>query len=251
MQTIKPDPEEFNLKEFLKEEKNKWDSLTWLQRVRYLWDYYKLPFVILFILIYIPAFMLYRQITHKDTRLFVGLVNIAANDETNRQLSDDYSAYAQLNPRKENFMLYTGWYITTDKDSPYFDYTYASQLKILAAIDAEQLDVVLLDRESFDAFSQNGYLCNMKELLENTSLYPALEPYIVSNVEFVEDNAKDINFDASIEFESVNKEFPMGLELTNSSVFADADYSDTIYLGVLANTPRAEEAIQYITYLFS
>ena len=124
-------------------------------------------------------------------------------------------------------------------------------MKILASIDDEQLDVVLMDRESFDAFSQNGYLYNLEDLLQATELSGLLEPYMVSNIEFLEDNAKDINFDPSITFESVNAEYPMGLDFSGSFVFSDAEYSDTIYLGVIANTPRKDAVIRYLTYLYS
>lgn len=240
-----------NAPTFLMDEGKTWDSLTGKQRVRYLFDYYKLPFVIVFIVLYIIGFLIYREVTHKDTILYTGLVNVVLNEEPSKQLSEDYLTYAGANPKKEDFRFYTGWFLTTNKDSQYFEYTMASQIKILASIDDEQLDVVLLDRESFDAFSQNGYLYNIEELLKGTELYDQLKPYFVTNIHFLEDNGKDINFDASIEFEATSEEFPMGLDISESRFFADIEYSDTIYLGVIANTPRPEEVIRYLTYLYS
>ena len=124
-------------------------------------------------------------------------------------------------------------------------------MKILAAIDDEQLDIVLLDRESFDAFSQNGYLYNIEELLRKSSVYDKVKPYIINNIVFLEDNGKDINFDATIEFEATTAEFPMGLDITNCSILSDQQYSDTIYLGVIANTPRKEMVLKYLEYLYS
>lgn len=235
---------------FLMEEGKKWDSLTGKQRVRYLWDYYKLPFVIVFIILYIIGFITYRHLTHKDTILYTGLINFAPNEETLQKLSEDFLTYENRNTAKEDFKLYSGWYLTTDKDSQYYEYTYASQMKILASIDDEQLDIVLMDRESFDAFSQNGYLYNLEDLLKDSDLYDQLNPHLVNNIVFLEDNAKDINFDASIEFESVHEEYPMGLDLSECSMFADTTYSDTIYLGVIANTPRTEEVLHYLKYLW-
>lgn len=232
-------------------EKEKWESLSKKQRVRYLWDYYKLPFVIVFIVIYVIGFNIYRHVTHKDTILYTGLVNIATSDETNAKLSDDFFTYINANEKKEMCRLYTGWFLTTDKDSQYFQYTMASQIKILASIDDEQLDIVLLNRESFDAFSQNGYLYNIEELLQGTDLYDQLKPYMITNIEFLEDNGKDINFDASIEFKATSVEFPMGLDISESHVFDGTSYSDTIYLGVIANTPRKEMALKYLEYLYS
>lgn len=240
-----------NAPTFLMDEGKQWDSLTTRQRVRYLWDYYKLPFVIAFIVIYAIGFVTYRHFTHKDTVLFAGLINVAPNEQTTQLLSDDYLDYTGRNTKKEDFRLYTGWYLTTDKDSEYFEYTYASQIKILAAIDDEQLDIVIMDRESFDAFSQNGYLYDLDAFLKDSDLYEMLKPYFITNIEFLEDNAKEINFDASIEFEATSVEYPMGLDLTASAAFSGQEYSDTIYLGVIANTPRSEEALSYLRYLYS
>lgn len=244
------DPESFDMKAYLKDERKKWDSLTGLQRARYLWDYYKLPFVIACIIIYIICFSIFLRLSKKNTILYAGLINIAPTEETMQMLSDDFLKYVGKTDPKDAFRLYTGWYLTTNKDSQHFEYTYASQLKILAAIDDEQLDVVLMDRESFDAFSQNGYLYNVDTLLKDTPIYEQLKPYMITNIEFLEDNAKDINFDTSIEFKSTSQEYPMGLELSDSSVLAGTHYSDTIYLGVIANTPRTDTVVQYISYLF-
>lgn len=232
-------------------EKEKWDSLSKRKRIRYLWDYYKLPFILVFIVIYVICFMIYRKVTYKDTCLYTGLINIAPTETTTVQISDDFMTYAQIDTDKNQFKLYTSWYLTTDKDSQYFEYTYASQMKILAAIDDEQLDIVLMDRESFDAFSQNGYLYNIEELLKDSPLYEQLEPYIIRNIEILEDNAKDLNFDPTVEYKSKDVEYPMGLDVSDSFVFSDAVYSDTIYLGVIANTPRTENVLTYLEYLFS
>ncbi len=244
-----PKPAERSLESYT--EKEKWASLSTKKRIRYLWDYYKLHFFIVFLILYIIGFNIYRQVTHKDTLLFSALINFAPSEEISKQLSEDYLTYINANTRKEQFKLYSGWYLTADKDSPYYEYNFASQMKILAAIDDEQLDVILLDRESFDAFSQNGYLYNIEELLRESSVYDKAKPYIISNIVFLEDNAKDINFDATIEFVAETAEFPMGLDITNCSILSDQQYSDTVYLAVIANTPRKEEVTRYLEYLFA
>lgn len=231
-------------------EKEKWESMSKLQRARYLWDYYKLPFVIIFIIVYIISFIIYRQVNHKDVALYVGLVNIAPTEETTAQLTDDFLTYEELSPAKNECKLYSNWYLTTDQSSEFYAYTYASQLKILASIDDEQLDVVLMNRESFNAFSQNGYLYDLEKLLQDSPLYEKLAPYLVVNVEILEDNAKDINFDPTIEYQSEAVEYIMGLDMTESFLCKNASYSDTIYLGVLKNTPRVEHVLDFLGYMY-
>ena len=89
--------------------------------------------------------------------------------------------------------------MTDDENNIYHEYTYASRMKILSTIDAEQLDVVLMDREAFDAFSQKGYLSNLDELLaeEAPALHQQLAPYFVTNTVILEDNSEDLLFDDS------------------------------------------------------
>lgn len=110
--------------------------------------------------------------------------------------------------RKYTLQLYQNLYLTDDENNPYHEYTYASRMKILAAIDDEQLDVVLMDREAFDAFSQNGYLCNIETLLSDAdaSFYETVKPYITDNIYIEEDNAFELQFDPSLSYTTVTKE---------------------------------------------
>ena len=147
--------------------------------------------------------------------------------------------------------LYTGLYLTDDETNPYHEYTYASRMKILASIDGKQLDVVLMNKEAFDAFSQNGYLCDLEELLssEDVDLYNRLKPHLVTNTVILEDNSTDLQLDPSITYQAVTEEHPFGLDLSQTSMISDAGFSDIVYLGIIANSPRAEEAIDYVRYL--
>lgn len=231
--------------------KEKWASLSGRQRVRFVWDYFKLPIFLVLLLLYFIGWLTYREITHKDTILYAGLINFAPAEEVLTALSDDFLLEIGANPKKEACKLYTGWYITTDKESGYYDYNYASQMKILASIDDEQLDVVFMNREAFDAFSQNGYLMNLEELIADSDLSEKLSPYLVSNIEFINDNAKDLNFDETVAFEATTAEAPMGLDLSESFLCKGTEYSDTLYLGVIANSPRSDGVIQYLSYLWS
>ena len=124
-------------------------------------------------------------------------------------------------------------------------------MKILASIDGKQLDVVLMNKEAFDAFSQNGYLCDLEELLssEDVDLYNRLKPHLVTNTVILEDNSTDLQLDPSITYQAVTEEHPFGLDLSQTSMISDAGFSDIVYLGIIANSPRTEEAIDYVRYL--
>ena len=132
------------------------------KKIQYIWDYYKFPLVVLCIFLYVIGYFLYGHFTRKDTILYTALVNVSASESLTRQLSTNFIPYIKEDSSKKELQLYTGLYLTDDENNPNHEYTYASRMKILASIDGEQLDVVLMNKESFDAFSQNGYLYNLE-----------------------------------------------------------------------------------------
>ncbi|MDY5845700.1 MAG: hypothetical protein SPJ92_04025 [Bariatricus sp.] len=239
------------LKQKASPELEKLKTLHGPQKIRYIWDYYKLPIVVLCILLYILGYSLYGHFTHKETILYTALVNVSASDSLTEQLSTGFLDSLDQDTSKTTMQLYTGLYLTDDETNPYHEYTYASRMKILASIDGKQLDVVLMNKEAFDAFSQNGYLCDLEELLssEDVDLYNRLKPHLVTNTVILEDNSTDLQLDPSITYQAVTEEHPFGLDLSQTSMISDAGFSDIVYLGIIANSPRTEEAINYVRYL--
>ena len=239
------------LKQKASPELEKLKTLHGPQKIRYIWDYYKLPIVVLCILLYILGYSLYGHFTHKEKILYTALVNVSASDSLTEQLSTGFLDSLDQDTSKTTMQLYTGLYLTDDETNPYHEYTYASRMKILASIDGKQLDVVLMNKEAFDAFSQNGYLCDLEELLssEDVDLYNRLKPHLVTNTVILEDNSTDLQLDPSITYQAVTEEHPFGLDLSQTSMISNAGFSDIVYLGIIANSPRTEEAIDYVRYL--
>ena len=239
------------LKQKASPELEKLKTLHGPQKIRYIWDYYKLPIVVLCILLYILGYSLYGHFTHKEKILYTALVNVSASDSLTEQLSTGFLDSLDQDTSKTTMQLYTGLYLTDDETNPYHEYTYASRMKILASLDGKQLDVVLMNKEAFDAFSQNGYLCDLEELLssEDVDLYNRLKPHLVTNTVILEDNSTDLQLDPSITYQAVTEEHPFGLDLSQTSMISDAGFSDIVYLGIIANSPRTEEAIDYVRYL--
>ncbi len=222
-------------------------------KLQYLWDYYKLPLAVAAIIFYIALYAAYHHFTHKDTALYAALVNVAVGDTLTEELSSQFLTEQNLNPAKNTFSLYSGLYLTEDENNSYHEYTYASRMKILASIDAEQLDVVFMNQEAFDAFSQKGYLYNLDELLaeEAPALFRQLAPYFVTNTEILEDNAEDLLFDGSAVYYAETAKYPMGLDLSESPFIKKGGFPETVYLGVIKNSPRLHIVFDYLEYLFS
>lgn len=233
-------------------EKEKWNGMNTTSRIQYLWDYYKLPLVVLCIFIYIISYMAYKHYTHKEPLLYASLINVAASESLTQQLSDGYLEHIGADTDRTSCTLYTGWYLTGDAASEYFEYTYATRMKVLASIDSEQLDIALMNQEAFDAFAQSGYLSNLEELLrEYPDLYESVQPYLVMNLEILEDNSSELLLDSSLEYESTTTEYPMAVDLSKLGLMKHAGFQDSVYLGIIGNSPRMDAAAAYLRYLIS
>lgn len=233
-------------------EREKLRNLHGAKKLQYIWDYYKLPLLLCGIVLYVIAYSIYGKVSHKDVILYTALVNVAAGEDLTRELSSDYLEAAHISPAKNEVYLYSGLYLTDDETNANHEYTYASRMKILAAIDAEQIDVVLMNREAFDAFSQNGYLCDLEDLLskEDPACYRELEPYLITNTSILEDNSIDLYFDDSVPYQAETEEYVMGLKLSECPLIEKAGFNEPVYLGILSNSPRKEEAVTYLEYLY-
>ena len=232
--------------------KHVFNQLHGKAKLRYIWDYYKFPLVILCIVLYVIGYTIYGHCTQKTTILSVAFVNVAPGEALTEQLGHGFLTAQQINSSKNEVRLYTGLYLTDNEDDPNHEYTYASRMKILGAIDGEALDVVLMNKEAFDAFSQNGYLCDLKDLLSqnDNELYQELSPFLQTNTVILKDNSIDMLFDDSITYFAQTEEYPMGLDISQFSCIKDAHLNGTIYLGVIANSPHAAEGVEYVRYLY-
>lgn len=226
-------------------------SLHGTKKIQYIWDYYKLPLVILGIFLYVIIYILYRNLSYKETILYAALVNVNAGETLTEQLEKGFLEVSDIDTSTNKLHVYSGLYLTDDENNWYFEYTYASRMKILASIDGELFDVVLMDKEAFDAFSQNGYLCNLDELFreEDADFYEDIKPFIVNNTYIIEDNTFELQFDSSISYSAITEEYPMGLDLSQAQLIKQAGFEETVYAGIVANSPRKDTAVAYLEYL--
>lgn len=228
-------------------------SLHGMKKIQYIWDYYKFPLLLICIVLYAAGYILYQHSVDREPVLYAALVNVTAGEDLTRQLGEGFLEYMGMDASEQELTLYSGLYLTDDELNENHQYAYASRMKILASIEGKYLDIVLMNREAFDAFSQNGYLCNLEEMLcrENPALYERLKDNLKDGIYIIEDNSAEILFDDSIPYHAVTEKYPMGLDLSQTGRIARAGFPETVYLGVIANSPRTDRAISYLEYLLS
>lgn len=205
-------------------------SMSFSQRLDYVLTYYK-PALLALGLAVIVGIAGVRRLTERPTDLYVGLINVTVGQELHAELTEP-----------GEITLYEGLYLTDDADNAVYQYVYASRMKLLSSIEAQQLDVVLVNREGYDALSQSGYLADLSSLISEDS---PLAHRLVSNLVILEDNAREHALDESVPYRAETAEAVNGLDCTDAPLFQRSGMDDAVYLAVIANSPRAEQALAY------
>jgi len=216
------------------------------ERLRYIITYYGLPILLGAAALVILAATAYRQLTKRDAVLYAALVNVSVGEAAEDALTGRFLAWSGENPRRREVLLYRDLYLSDDASAVNHEYAYASRLKLLGAINAGRLDLVLMNREGYDILSRSGYLLPLTELLDGNA---ALTPYLTSNEVILEDNAIEYTLNEAADYEAVTETAANALALTDRPTLRDAGFSGAVYLGVIANSPRLDAVTRYLNYL--
>ena len=216
------------------------------EKAGYIFDYYKLPILLALVALVILSATVHRLLTRKETALYLGLVNVAVGDRLEEQLTTGYLENLGLREKKHQVYVYSALYLSDDPAAENHEYAYASRLKVLAAVNAKQLDVVLMNREGYDLLSQSGYLLDLTGLLPEGA-----GRYLTGNTVILEDNATEVRLNEADTYQAVTETVTNGLEVTALPLFRAAGFPEPVYAGIIANTPRLEGGVHYLTYLLS
>ena len=246
-------------------------DLSLTSKIRYIWDYYKVPLFTAALFIYIICYIIFRHATDKDILLYVAAVNTPVQKETEDYInsfpesdfavSDASSSAAGpddtgtgpnkqdiKNLKKSVVSLVRDLYLTSDPDSEYHQYVYASRLKILASIEAEKLDIVLADREAMDAFAAQGFLMPLESVFADD---PQILDRLVTGTVILEDNQIEVMLDESVPYEAVTRSEKAYLDLSGMTTLPGMPDDRPVYIGIIANTPRQDMAVAFVRRLFA
>ena len=160
-------------------------------------------------------------------------------------LCDEFVRASGGDTRTQTVYLYRELYLSGDPALVNHEYAYASRLKLLAAIDARQLDLVLMNREAYNLLSEGGYLLELSSRLDSEGL----RGFLTENRVILQDNSLDIALGEAETYQATAVQEANALEVTQFPLFRDAGFTDSVFLGVLPDSPRMSAALDYIAYL--
>lgn len=227
-------------------------SMSPAEKLDHIYTYYKWPILLGLAALIILGSIVQRQLTKKEPVLYLGLVNVEVGADLEQQLTDDFLRTIGADARRQEVSLYRGLYLSDNADVLNHEYAYASQIKVMGAVNARQLDVALMNREAYDYLSERGYLLPLAELWGRVD--PALRAHMAAaaeeNAVILSDNAIEWQLGEAETHEVVTESVENGIALGSLPPFARAGFDEPIYLGIIVNSPRLDETIQYVDYLF-
>ena len=190
------------------------------QKLQYVWDYYKIHIIATAAIICIFFSIASTILKNKVEDLYVAYINIVTTDELLTSI-DDATNLAISN--------YTNMLITENPEGENFEYAYASSVKLMSAISAGNLDIIIADSYGIQTAYSSEYLCNINDYLakNNPALLNSLEPYFL--------------YDKS--------GFPYAIDLSYSSIFNHAGFSEPVYLGIVASEDISPEVLEYLSLI--
>ena len=213
------------------------------EKAEHIFTYHKWTILLILLVLLILSSIIHRKLTQKKPVLYLAVINTSFGEDVQKSLTEDFLAEAGFDSRRQEVYLYRDLYLSEDADALNHEYAYASKVKLTGAISAEKLDLVLMNREAYDIFSRQGYL------MELTSLSDALSPYLTENEVILSDNSVDYLLGNAEEEKVVTEAVPNSLAVSSLPLFRDAGFDGELYIGIVSNSPRQEEAAAYLQYL--
>ena len=217
------------------------------EKLGYVWEYYKWPILLGLVVLLVLGSALHRNLTKKEPVLYLAMANVALGEDLQRDLTEGYLLEAGLDEKRQEVYLYLDLYLSDNADTLNHEYAYASKMKLMGAVSAQKLDLVLMNREAWDLLSRGGYLLE----LDSAGLSEAFLPFLRENEVILSDNSIEYQLGEASEQIVEIRTAANALEVVAFPVFASAGFPEPVYLGLVANSPRTAACLDYLSYLIS
>ena len=195
-------------------------------KLDYILTYYKPTIFMVLAALILLGSAVHHALTRKEAVFYLGLINVSIGDDLTFSLNKEY----------------------LDKTGT--DFRYASRIKLLGAINSRKLDAVLMNREAYNLLSKSGFLADLSVLLsDNPTLLEQIQPYLTANEVVLSDNRIDYELNEADTREIISESAENGIDTSAFSLFKYAGFSDPVYFGIIANSPRTDRLLSFLSFL--
>ena len=225
-------------------------SMPFRKKVGHIWYYHKWKIIFGMIVLGLIGSSIYQVLTKKDPVLYLGMMNVSVSYKFEERITTDYLNDAGRDPDREEVFIYHELYLSEDAEGEQHKSVYASRIKLMASVEKQEFDAVLMSRQAYDILSAQGYLMPLETLTAgDPALQALLAPVAAENEVYLEDNAIDYELNVDESHEIVSETVANAVLLNSGLLFSEAGFQDPIYFGVIGNSPRTQACIEYLEYL--
>ena len=231
--------------------KKRLEEMTFSEKVKYFFSYYTPHFLLCVLAAFILISGIIYQVRKKNAVLCLAFANTSVGSVMESRLTDGFLEDAGFSRHRNEVILYKDLYLSADASPENHEYAYASQLKLMASIEAKKLDLVLMNREAYDYLSRRGFLLDLTELLSapDSAAAQDLAPFITENEVTISDNSVDNLLGNTDELLIQTAAVSNGILVNDLPAFRDAGFPADVWLGIIANTSHRDTVLQYLQFL--
>jgi len=227
--------EEKSLKDTLREERNKIKSMNPKDRPWYIWEYYRIPIIIVIVAIILISSIGSAVYNNRfETALSCVILNSSPTGEADSV--DEYfnQGFRQYIDLKEDAKIDVDYSMSPTFDESSMDeFTYAQLAKLTAMISSQGLDVMIGKPDTIDHFGEMGGFLDLKELLP-ADFYDKVK----ENLYFVTNQETGEKIGCGLLMEGTDFCEKTGLAI------------DTPILAVMSNSTHTDTSLDLIRYVF-
>lgn len=220
-------------------EKKKFKDMNFKGKAQYIWDYYRVPIIVVAGILFLSIFIIKDIISNnRETYLNACMINTNYIYDTETTLINDYINYAGVDT--DAMQLNIDYSMKIDLEGG-DQMSLAYQQKIMALFAANELDLMIADNNLIDSYASADAFANIEEFLPD-DLKAELEEKGFSYYTAKTEDGSTI---------------PVGVCLENCKRFemdgTAGTYAEDVMpvYAVVYNAPHPEHAIEYLRFLIS
>lgn len=234
-------------KHIIREELHKLSGLSWRQRLGYIWDYYKPLMAALLAVIFLVCMGV--EIYHNkqiERLLNVHLINSGDPLADSSSMAADFAEYIGGIEDKQEISMDATMTLGDELDQT----STANQTKFMVLAGANELELLLMDEETFERYAAQGFFADLEELLSAEELEEWSARLIYREKAEEAELSDETETEQKMQHDSAT-EIAAAIDLTDSEVLQEYGvYTEgKVYGGVFARAEYKELYGQFFEFL--
>lgn len=215
----------------IKAQRKKLAGKTPKEKLLYFWEYYRIPALVIILVIAFAGNLIYTIATAKDSVLSALFINGYSEMDT-EAFMNGFNEYAGIDTKEYTTSLEMNF---TIQEEAMDQYTMANVQKLMALVAAKEIDVIMADTKTFTNYADPGYFSNLNEVLPKELVDKYQDRFFYYDVPDDEQG-----------------EIPIGIQLADAPgvvrTQAYAVTNDALF-GIVANSEHVDNAVKFLEYL--